>query len=283
MVRADREADALRDRRRAARPVRARALLARAAAQRDPDPGALQRGAGAHPSADRHPAGRDQRHPLPAARGLPRAGRAPVHRDRRQAHGREALQDGHGHALLPDARADGARVPGPAAVSLRPRWTWPSRSTSQIEFGEYHVPVFQPETGETPGRAVRPVDARGDREALRSGARPGARAPRVRARDHQRDGLHVLLPDRLGPDQVGARPRHPRRPGPRLGSGLDRRLRARHHARRPARVRPPVRALPEQRPRVDARHRHRLLQGGARARARVHARRSTARRTWPRS
>ena len=48
-------------------------------------------------------------------------------------------------------------------------------------------------------------------------------------------------------------------PGPRLGGGLDRLLRALDHRRRPARLQPPVRALPQPRARVDAGHRHRLL------------------------
>ena len=60
--------------------------------------------------------------------------------------------------------------------------------------------------------------------------------------------------------------RHRRRPGPRLGGGLDRRLLPADHRCRPAALRPALRALPEPRARVDARHRHRLL--GARPRAR---------------
>ena len=48
-------------------------------------------------------------------------------------------------------------------------------------------------------------------------------------------------------------------PGPRLGGRLARGVRARHHQRLPAQVRPAVRALPQSRARVDARHRRRLL------------------------
>ena len=62
-------------------------------------------------------------------------------------------------------------------------------------------------------------------------------------------------------------------PGPRQRRRLDRRLRAAHHRRRPAALRPALRALPEPRARVDARYRHRLL--GARARARHAATSST--------
>ena len=58
--------------------------------------------------------------------------------------------------------------------------------------------------------------------------------------------------------------RHPRRPGPRLGRGLARRLRADHHRPRSAALRPAVRALPQPRARLDAGLRRRLLPGAAR-------------------
>ena len=56
------------------------------------------------------------------------------------------------------------------------------------------------------------------------------------------------------------------RPGPWLGGGLDHRLLAADHGRRPAALRPAVRALPERRARVDAGYRHRLLRARPRAR-----------------
>ena len=90
------------------------------------------------------------------------------------------------------------------------------------------------------------------------------------------DRLRRLLPHRPGLHRGGARARHPGGPGPRLGGGLDRRVRARHHRRLPAQVRPAVRALPESRARVDARHRRRLLLRAAGRGDRVRARRSTA-------
>ena len=61
-------------------------------------------------------------------------------------------------------------------------------------------------------------------------------------------------------------------PGPRLGGGLDRLLRAADHRRRPARVRPAVRALPQRRAHLDAGHRHRLLGQGPRPRDPVRGR-----------
>ena len=49
------------------------------------------------------------------------------------------------------------------------------------------------------------------------------------------------------------------RPGPWLGGRLDHRLLAADHRRRPAALRPALRALPQRRARVDAGYRHRLL------------------------
>jgi DNA polymerase-3 subunit alpha len=55
-------------------------------------------------------------------------------------------------------------------------------------------------------------------------------------------------------------------PGRGSAAGLDRRLLPVDHRRRPAALRPAVRALPQRRARVDAGHRHRLLRARARAR-----------------
>ena len=74
-----------------------------------------------------------------------------------------------------------------------------------------------------------------------------------------------------GLHQGGARPRHPGGPGPRLGGRLARRLRAAHHRRLSAQVRSPLRALPESRARVDARHRRGLLLRAPRRGDRVRA------------
>ena len=117
----------------------------------------------------------------------------------------------------------------------------------------------------------------------RPGPGRGARAARVRARRDRRDGLRVLLPDRLGLRQVREGERHRGRPGPRLGRRLDRRLRARHHRPRPARQRPAVRALPQPGAQVDAGHRHRLLGPRPRAGDPLRRRRSTGASRSPRS
>ena len=97
-------------------------------------------------------------------------------------------------------------------------------------------------------RALRRPAARGRRRAHGDGARR-----------HRQDGLQRLLPDRLGLRQLRQEQRHRRRPGPWLGGRLDRRLHAADHRRRPARLRPALRALPQRRARVDAGYRHRLL------------------------
>ena len=117
-------------------------------------------------------------------------------------------------------------------------------------------------------RARVPARARagGPAPALRRpAAGRGARADGDGARRDRPDGLQRLLPDRLGLRQVRQGERHRGRPGPRLGGRLDRRLLPGDHRRRPAALRPAVRALPEPRARVDAGYRHRLLRARPRA------------------
>ena len=94
--------------------------------------------------------------------------------------------------------------------------------------------------------------------------RRGPQAGRLRGRRHHRDGLPGLLPRRRRLHQLGQGQRHPRRPRPWLGCGLDVRLRDAHHRPRPAQARPDLRALPQPRPRLDARLRHRLRRASAR-------------------
>ena len=93
--------------------------------------------------------------------------------------------------------------------------------------------------------------------------RPAPPAGRVRDRDHLPDGVPGLLPGRRGLHHVGQEQRRRGRPRPRLRGRLDRRLRDGHHRPRPARPRADLRAVPQPRARLHARHRHRL------------------RRTWP--
>ena len=93
----------------------------------------------------------------------------------------------------------------------------------------------------------------------RRAADPGGQGPRRDgARRHLAEGLLRLLPRgrRLHPVVQGQR--HPRRPGPWLRSGLDRRLRVEHHRPVSPRARPVLRAVPQPRAPLDARLRHRL-------------------------
>ena len=75
---------------------------------------------------------------------------------------------------------------------------------------------------------------------------------------HRVDGVLVVLPHHLGPDQARPRRQHPRRSGPWLGGRLRGGLLALDHRPRPDQVRPAVRALPQPEPHLDARHRHGL-------------------------
>ena len=141
------------------------------------------------------------------------------------------------------------------------------RCNVEIETGGQLIPKYP-----TPGRLRRgglpaPPGPRGPARPLRRpAAGRGRRAARDGARRHREDGLRRVLPDRLGLHQVREGQRHRRGPGPRLGGRLDRLLLPEDHRRRPARLRPAVRALPERRARVDAGHRHRLLGQGPRPR-----------------
>ncbi len=140
------------------------------------------------------------------------------------------------------------------------------RCELEIELGKLLLPRYPTADGEEPEAMLRRIAAEGLR--ARYGDPPPAEAVErlgVRAGGDRGDGLLLLFPDRLGlrPLRQGERDRG--RPGARLGGRLDRRLRPQHHRHRPARQRPALRALPQPRPQIDARHRHRLL--GPRPRA----------------
>ena len=137
-----------------------------------------------------------------------------------------------------------------------------------IELGRQLIPRF-----ETPGR---PGRARVPALAGAGGAARGATASPPPAEAVERMEMELGVIDKMGFcgyflivwDFVALREvqRDRGRPGPWLGRRLARRLLPGDHGRRPAPLRPAVRALPERRARVDAGHRHRLL--GPRPRAR---------------
>ena len=192
--------------------------------------------------------------------------RAAVRAD--QEHARRAEDPLRDQRVLPQGlRGDGAGVRGVAAgagVDARDRRALRRRARARPPADPRLPGPRRRDRPQLPAQARRAGPAR----ALRRPAAGGdARAHGDRARGHRPDGLQRLLPDRLGLRRLRQAQRHRRRPGPRLGRGLDRRLQPAHHRRRPARLRPAVRALPQPRARVDAGHRHRLL--GARPRARA--------------
>ena len=127
------------------------------------------------------------------------------------------------------------------------------------------VGAARPDAGVPGARGARPgvlAAPRGGRRAEPAVSRRPAgrlrRAGGLRDRRHLRQGLPVLLPDRRRPDQLRAVGRHPGRAGPGLGRRIAGRLRPGHHRHRPDSARPAVRAVPQPRAHVDARHRYRL-------------------------
>ncbi len=128
-----------------------------------------------------------------------------------------------------------------------------------------YMPRFPCPPGEDENSWLVKEVERGLRRALpRRDPRQGAQAGRLRGRCHHPDGLPGLLPRRRRLHQLGQGQRHPGRPRPWLRCGLDGRLRDAHHRPRPARARADLRALPQPRPHLDARLRHRLRRAPAR-------------------
>ena len=119
------------------------------------------------------------------------------------------------------------------------------------------------------GRLPRQADDGGRTQALRRTSDRGAgRAAAVRAAHYEDDGFPGLLPHR-----AGLYPRRTRRTGrfggtgPWLGRRFGRGLLSRHHADRPHRLRPAVRAFPEPRPYFASRYRRGLRRRRPRPRA----------------
>ena len=208
---------------------------------------------------------RDRRRPLPAPRGLRPPHGAAVRAD--QEHDRGAEDDLRNERVLPARqRRDDRRVR--ASGRRRSQHAGDRRALlGRARAGQAADPELPDARRDERARVPARARARGPAPALRRpAAGGGARADGDGARGDRPDGLQRVLPDRLGLRQVRQGERDRRRPGPRLGGRLDRRLLPGDHRRRPAALRPAVRALPQPRARVDAGHRHRLL--GARSRAR---------------
>ena len=252
-------------RRRADGRRRRRQRVLRGAEERPRRAGPRQRGDRADRARAGPAAGRHRRRALSAARGLRPPRRAAVRADQVDAQPAEdhlrhqrvlpALERGDGPVVRRVARGHRLDARDRRALQRRGR----ARTAADPE-----LPNPRRRSGE--GLSPR-AGGRGPAPPLRgSGAGRSARARRLRARRDRPDGLQRLLPDRLGLRQVRQGLGDRRRPWPRLGRRLDRRLLAADHRRRSAALRPAVRAVPQSRAGVDARHRHRLL--GARPGAR---------------
>ena len=242
--------------------------LRRAAGRRHARARRDQPGPPAHRRRRRPARRRHRRRALPARRGRRPARRAALHPDERAARRPEPLPLRDQGVLSQDpgrdARADGALGRQPAGPTLEIA----ERCNVELELGTLRLPRFDEANGDSFGMLA-PALRGGARAALRAHRRRDPRAARVRAADDRRDGLRRLLPDRLGLRALRQEERRHRRPRPRLGGRLARRLLPADHRPRPDRERPALRALPEPGPQVHARHRHRLLGAGPRARVRV--------------
>ena len=146
------------------------------------------------------------------------------------------------------------------------------RCNVEIELGRILLPKLRRARGPRRVRLPRRAVRAGAAAPLRQDHARADRAAQVRADDDQGDGVHRLLPDRLGLHRLREAERRLRRAGPRLVRRLARRVLARDHRHRPDPLRPDVRAVPEPGPQVDARHRHRLRRRRPRARHQLRAR-----------
>ncbi len=220
---------------------------------------------------DEAAAGRDRRRPLPRCLRRRLARGAPLHPVGRLAEEPEPLALRDERVLLQDPRGDGARLPRPGggdAPHARGRRALHRRDRAGADPPPDLPDARRPRRVRVPRRALR----EGARAALRDGHARAPGPPALRAEDDPRDGLRGLLPDRPGLRRLREAERRRRRPGPRLGGRLDRRLLARDHRPRPDPLRAPLRALPQPGPEVDARHRHRLRRRGPRARHQLRGR-----------
>ena len=216
--------------RRPGQRLRRRGRLLRGPGERHPRAGEGKRGHRPLRARARPAAGRDRRRPLPAPRGLRQPRGAAVRADEVDARAAEA--DLRHQRVLPQVeRRDGGVVRGLARARWRRRSRSPTAATVEIELGKLLLPRFPTPDGEEPRHdAAPPRSTRGCAAATATRCpAAAARAARVRARRDRRDGLRVLLPDRLGLRQLREAERGRGRPGPWLGGRLDRRLRAQHH------------------------------------------------------
>ena len=218
------------------------------------------------------PPRRHGRRPLPRRVRRLRPRGASLHPVGRHAQEPGPLALRHERVLLQDAGGDGLDFPGLEHALARTRGRGALQRRARA--GRVLLPTFPVPEGRTRSTTSSSC-ARGARPALREGDARADRAPPVRAEDDPRDGLRGLLPHRLGLHPLREAERRQRRPGPRLGGRLARRVLPRDHRRRPDPLRPPLRAVPQPGAEGPAGHGHRLL--GRRARPRHQLRRREVR------
>ena len=217
-----------------------------------------RRDAPAGPGA-RHRGGGHQRRPLPPPGGRRGARRAAGHRDGERSGRSQAIPLSR-PGVLRQVRSGDA---GALSRSSSRRWPtpreWPS-SASSTSRSATSFPSFPGPPNTRPTRSCwiiwpAPAPSGATDRPCRRRSRPAG----LRARRHRQGGVRRLLPHRPGLHRRRPGAGHPGRTGPRLRRRLARGLRARDHQRLPAQVRPPVRAVPQPRAGVDARHRRGLL------------------------
>ena len=176
------------------------------------------------------------------------------------------------HFYFKSPAGDGARLPRPRWTRCAARSRSPSAATSRSSSARSSCRASTCRKAATRSTTSSSSARRASRSRYDKVTPELQERLQVRAEDDQGDGVHRLLPDRLGLHPLREDARRLRRPGPRLVRRLARRVLARDHRHRPDPLRPDVRALPQPGPQVDARHRHRLRRRRPRARHQLRAR-----------
>ena len=232
---------------------------------RDSGPGAAGREANSEQSAEagagpRHPAGRDQRQPLPVRRRCPRAGRDGVHPDGQVDQRHQPPEVRQQPVLTSRAMPRWRKVSRDTSVCWRARWRLPNAAISSWRKFAIHSHSSMCPRDITSRRLLRARNARrvsrgrlnllrelqthGPAEAFARGLRA---APVARDRDHPADAIRWIFPDRVGFHPLRQGAQHSSRSGPWIGSRRAGGLCARHHRHRSTAERVAVRALPESR------------------------------------
>ena len=152
------------------------------------------------------------------------------------------------------------------ADALRRTLEVAERCNVEIELGNILLPKFPVPSGRDAFDYLVELCEKGLAQPLRADRRGAAGTASLRAEDDPRDGVHRLLPDRLGLHPLRQAAADHRRSRARLGRRQSRLLLPRDHRPRPDPIRPPLRAVPESRAQDDARHGHRLRRRRPRAR-----------------